>query len=819
MRHLSRRSFLELSASTATLYAFNGLLGPARKPQSLYVQQGAEGLDGYASATSVFPGEILSFHVRALVPHNFFHIDIYRKGKDEVLVDSRSATALPYETPPNAYEIGCGWPSACDIVIPDNWSSGVYIARLTSFAGNVPLGATTEILFVVKAAAPGTSAQILFQLTSTTYEAYNPWGGGSLYSEPPAHKVSLNRPGYYNHFYLWELPFIAWLENNGFEVEYCTSIDLHVDARFLESYQLLLSVGHDEYWSKEMRDNVEAFIANGGNVAFFSGNVCWWQVRFEDDYRTMVCYKDNDASSPNRDPIRGIDDSRATVTWGEDPVNRPENYMTGVSFRHGAGWWTDVQTAGRSRPPTGYQVRQSQHWAFDSTGFSDGEKFGFEESIVGYETDAALYREVAAIAAINNKIYAATRDNKLWWRSAAGEDARWAEIGHANEIVDMAVMDNKLFAVTWRNRLLWRDLVGEDVEWEDIGSADDVIAMTAINDKLFAATWDNRLLWRDPVGEDIGWETIGHANSIVAMAAINDKLFAATSDNRLWWRDPVGEDIGWETIGHANSIVAMAAINDKLFAATSDNRLWWRDPVGEDIGWETIGHACERFLEVSGEDGTPLNFVVLATADLTDWGRGGQAGLATMGIYRNNGTVFTAGTTDWSLGLAGPWNSVQKITQNILRRLSCPCPPSPRILNSSFEIWTDASVPDHWTFEGSGRIGPGGAKGRTGLHTLAVNASAGETWVSQGPFSFDYRSNYRIGCWVWANGPGATVRLQETSTYQDFAIAEHSGNSKWEYLSTVGKFDSETVAFPVRVKLQVATGTAAYFDDITLDSI
>src|SRR6185312_7343389 len=118
---------------------------------------------------------------------------------------------------------------------------------------------------------------------------------------------------------------VRWLEINGFEVEYCTSIDLHADPHFLDNYQLLLSVGHDEYWSKEMRDNVEAFVAGGGNVAFFSGNVCWWQVRFEDNNRTMVCYK-----NANEDiQLTGVDNSRITINWRDQPVSRPENSLTG----------------------------------------------------------------------------------------------------------------------------------------------------------------------------------------------------------------------------------------------------------------------------------------------------------------------------------------------------------------------------------------------------------------------------------------------------------------------------------------------------------
>jgi hypothetical protein len=115
----------------------------------------------------------------------------------------------------------------------------------------------------------------------------------------------------------------------------------------------------------------------------------------------------------------------------------------------------------------------------------------------------------------------------------------WDHIGHANDVVGMAAINNKLFCATWDNRLWWRDPVGHDVNWDHIGHANDVVAMTAINNKLFCATWDNRLWWRDPVGHDVNWDHIGHANNLVAMAAINNKLFCATWDNRLWWRDPV----------------------------------------------------------------------------------------------------------------------------------------------------------------------------------------------------------------------------------------------------------------------------------------
>ena len=186
---------------------------------------------------------------------------------------------------------------------------------------------------------------------------------------------------------------------------------------------------------------------------------------------------------------------------------------------------------------------------------------------------------VVAMAALNDKLFAATSDNQLWWRDPVGTNVSWDPIGHANNVVAMAALNDKLFAATSDNQLWWRDPVGTNVSWDPIGHANNVVAMAALNDKLFAATSDNQLWWRDPVGTNVSWDPIGHANNVVAMAALNDKLFAATSDNQLWWRDPVGTNVNWDPIGYANNVVAMAALNNKLFAATSDNQLWWRDPV------------------------------------------------------------------------------------------------------------------------------------------------------------------------------------------------------------------------------------------------
>ena len=102
----------------------------------------------------------------------------------------------------------------------------------------------------------------------------------------------------------------------------------------LSAYQLLVCIDHDEYWTAGMRDTVEGFLASGGNVAFLTGNTYWWQFRWEDDGATFVCYRD-----ATEDPLAGMQDRLVRVEWSSAPVNRPENHLTGVSFRRGAGHW------------------------------------------------------------------------------------------------------------------------------------------------------------------------------------------------------------------------------------------------------------------------------------------------------------------------------------------------------------------------------------------------------------------------------------------------------------------------------------------------
>jgi hypothetical protein len=264
-----------------------------------------------------------------------------------------------------------------------DWRSGYYAARLTPTGADKP--SPHEPFFVVRSNEPGKTATVLLQLSTNTYNAYTNWGGYSLYAYHGRHKVqgrrvSFDRPQY-SQFANWELPFIAWAEANGYALDYAVNSDLESRPELLKSYKLVLSVGHDEYWSKPMRDNLEKFVSDGGNVAFFSGNTCCWQVRSEDNGRALACWKQNFGDDP--DYKAGKFETLSTL-WSHYLVNRPENSLTGVGFLWGGyrkshGQFMDA--------PAEFTVHRPDHWLFAGTGVKRGDKFGGKDTVVGYECD------------------------------------------------------------------------------------------------------------------------------------------------------------------------------------------------------------------------------------------------------------------------------------------------------------------------------------------------------------------------------------------------------------------------------------------------
>ena len=179
----------------------------------------------------------------------------------------------------------------------------------------------------------------------------------------------------------FEHPFVSWAEGEGYAIDYAVNSDLEFHPELLDPYALVLSVGHDEYWSAPMRDNLERFIGNGGNVAFFSGNNVYWQVRSEDDGRALVCWK----LDYEEDPIYPDGDlSQLSTLWSHRLVNRPENLLTGISFSFGG--YTRFFDQFRDASG-GYTVHRPDHWIFADTGLQQEDEVGVKDEIVQYEAD------------------------------------------------------------------------------------------------------------------------------------------------------------------------------------------------------------------------------------------------------------------------------------------------------------------------------------------------------------------------------------------------------------------------------------------------
>ena len=347
-------------------------------------------IEGYAGQLSVAPGEDVTFHVSTGASK--FDAEITRLGAENVSVWSqKDIPGEAHPVPEKASSHGCGWPETFRVSVPADWRSGYYQVSLTAADGGGKFTqrgrrtAASSCFFVVRSAAPGETSKILLQLATNTYNAYNNWGGLSLYSyhgraNVQGNRVSFDRPPS-SQFNSWELPLVQWAERNGYALDYAVNSDLEFHPELLQHYKLVLSVGHDEYWSTPMRDNLEAYISDGGNVAFFSGNTCCWQVRSEDEGRALVCWKQN----YHMDPVYPTGDrTLLTSLWSHHLVGRPENELTGVGFLWGGYHRSHDQFMDGSGA---FTVHRSDHWVFEGTGLKQGDEFGGADTIVGYECD------------------------------------------------------------------------------------------------------------------------------------------------------------------------------------------------------------------------------------------------------------------------------------------------------------------------------------------------------------------------------------------------------------------------------------------------
>jgi len=348
-------------------------------------------IEGFASPPSVNRGEDISFYVNT--SESSYTLDIFRMGwyggaggrrmrRPIVRVGIRQPIPSPDA---ETGLIECQWSDPYVLRIPapvdaSRWASGIYLAKVTGRDS----GRSRRIVFVVR--DDTRPSDLLFQASFTTYQAYNEWGGRSLYSVPRAYKVSFRRPykvdlgtadlgvGGGTYPFGWEYNAVRFLEREGYDVSYTSSLETHARGELLLFHKAFLSVGHDEYWSWEMRDNLEAARNAGVSLGFLGANAGYWQIRFEPSMftntanATMVCYK-----NAALDPLSGAPESRhlVTVRFRDPPVNRPEDALIGVMFETA---FVDDDIV----------IDDPSHWVFEGTGVNKGDRL---RGLLGPEVD------------------------------------------------------------------------------------------------------------------------------------------------------------------------------------------------------------------------------------------------------------------------------------------------------------------------------------------------------------------------------------------------------------------------------------------------
>ncbi len=372
-------------------------------PQSEWDVQGlgSTTIQGFATDISVDQGQTVRFKVDTTAAD--YRLDIYRMGWYGGNGARRVATVQP--SAPSGFQpncmsqastglIDCGnWSVSAQWVVPSTAVSGVYFAKLVR--EDLTPGAS-HIPFIVRD-DNGTS-DMLFQTSDSTWQAYNDYGGNSLYTGSPdgrAYKVSYNRPFYTrgdaaeDWFFNAEYPMVRWIERNGYDVSYFTNVDGHRRGAELLEHDAFLSVGHDEYWSGSQRASAEAARAAGVSLAFFSGNEVFWKTRWEPSIdgsntadRTLVSYKETHAGI-KIDPQPGV----WTGTWRDPRFSppadggRPENALTGQLFMVNDGATTAIQV-----PAADGKMR---FWRNTSVaGLTPGSTATLAEDTLGYEWDA-----------------------------------------------------------------------------------------------------------------------------------------------------------------------------------------------------------------------------------------------------------------------------------------------------------------------------------------------------------------------------------------------------------------------------------------------
>lgn len=374
-------------------------------------------IQGFADPFSVNLGGTVNLKIES--PAKSYTIDIYRMGYyggdgARLITSITPNISVSQHQPSCATNTATGlidcsnWGVSASWTVPTNMVSGVYFAHVVRTDGTSD---ENQIPFVVR--SDSSHSGILFETDDETWQAYNSWGGNSLYTGTAtdtlnrytsldggrAEQVSYDRPfntrfntpSGQDFFFYGEFPMIEFLEENGYDVSYIDqgTVAGASGASLIEQHKILLKSGHDEYWTASEVANVTAARNAGVNLAFFTGNEVYWKTRFASDAagesnRTLITYKES-LDSAQTDPT---DPPTWTGAWWDPRFSppadggRPQNALTGQV------WTVNDGTSALTVP---YQDSALRFWRNTSVAnLQSGQTATLTSETLGYEWDQDL---------------------------------------------------------------------------------------------------------------------------------------------------------------------------------------------------------------------------------------------------------------------------------------------------------------------------------------------------------------------------------------------------------------------------------------------
>lgn len=299
----------------------------------------AHAIEGFADRDSAAPGTPVRLFVSTTAAT--FRVVAYRTGayRDSQARQVWTSDQVSGSRQPAAREIAATrtpyapWHPSLTVQTA-GWQPGDYLFRLDASNGShafVPLTVRST----------STAGRVVVLNATTTWQAYNTWGGRSLYQgsngafATRAYAVSFDRPYAFGagsaDFLGNELPLVTFADSLHVPLAYATDTDLDADPHLLDGARAVISMGHDEYYSTGMRAALTAARDRGTNIAFLGANAAYRHIRLgptplgpgrlETDYKSFQL-----------DPERLTDPAEATPQWREPPDPRPESALTGALY-------------------------------------------------------------------------------------------------------------------------------------------------------------------------------------------------------------------------------------------------------------------------------------------------------------------------------------------------------------------------------------------------------------------------------------------------------------------------------------------------------